>query len=397
MNIRNMNQRTLGLILGVVLVLSAVGYVALRMGPLAPTRVTVAAVEQGRLTPSVFGIGTVEARQSWMLGPTVAGRVSHVYVDVGEHVHAGQTLAEMDPGDFDARLRAQDAALQRARSAVAAARAQQSDVQAKLALAQESWRQQQALAAQHFISAIALQAQEQTLHSAQAAVSAAQANVDAAAQEHKRLVAEREAMRVQRAKLLLVAPADAVVVSRDAEVGSTVVAGQAVLKLINPDSLWVKMRVDQGRSSGLKRGLSAQIVLRSQPLASWAGEVARVEWLADAVTEERLAQVRFLDRPQGVAVGEVAEVKLALAAVPDALLVPQASVQVHQGQRGVWRVRADALAFVPVVWGGADEQGRVQAISGLALGDQVVAYSEKPLSAGLRVQVVDALLKTAQP
>ena len=34
----------------------------------------------------LFGIGTVEARRSWMVGPTVAGRVLRVQVDVGDTV-----------------------------------------------------------------------------------------------------------------------------------------------------------------------------------------------------------------------------------------------------------------------------------------------------------------------
>ena len=55
-------------------------------------------------------------------------------------------------------------------------------------------------------------------------------------------------------------PADGIVTSRDAEAGSTVVAGQAVLKLADPASLWVKLRLDQGRSGGLAPGLPAKEV-----------------------------------------------------------------------------------------------------------------------------------------
>ena len=42
---------------------------------------------------------------------------------------------------------------------------------------------------------------------------------------------------------------DGIVTSRDAEPGSTVVAGQAVVRVIEPASLWVKARFDQGRSA----------------------------------------------------------------------------------------------------------------------------------------------------
>ena len=50
-----------------------------------------------------------------------------------------------------------------------------------------------------------------------------------------------------------------------------------MLRLIEPSSLWVKVRFDQGRSAGLAPGLQAQIVLRSSPGTPIAGKVARVE------------------------------------------------------------------------------------------------------------------------
>jgi HlyD family secretion protein len=68
-----------------------------------------------------------------------------------------------------------------------------------------------------------------------------------------------------------------VVTARDAEPGSTVIAGQAVLRLIEPASLWLRVRIDQGRSSGLAVGLPAQIVLRSNPGQAVPGKVVRVE------------------------------------------------------------------------------------------------------------------------
>lgn len=73
--------------------------------------------EEGpRYIRNFFGIGQVEARHSWMVGPTVAGRVLSVKVDVGDTVQPGQLLAEMDPVDLEQRLAALDASLARAQS-----------------------------------------------------------------------------------------------------------------------------------------------------------------------------------------------------------------------------------------------------------------------------------------
>ena len=140
--------------------------------------------------------------------------------------------------------------------------------------------------------------------------------------------------------------------------------------------------------------LQASLLAMQQVLA---GRVERVELQADAVTEERIAQVMFDQIPAALSIGEMAEVTLQLQETDSALVVPQASVQTHQGRTGAWRLKDGALDFVSVQWGASSPDGRVQALSGLASGDTVVVYSDRPLSVGTRFKVVDALVKKAQP
>lgn len=372
--------------------LGALAWVALRTGPLAPVKVQITEVKKGRVSPEIFGIGQVEAQRSWMVGPTVAGRVLNVKVDVGQAVVPGQALAEMDPVDLDQRLAALDASLARAQSTQQAAGAQVADAQARRALAAANLKRNQDLANQNFISTGALEARSQEVASASAGVTAAQANLGGSAQDIARLRAERAALAQQRGNLKLVAPAAAVVTAREAETGSTVVAGQAVLRLMDPATLWVKLRVDQGRSAGLAPGLAARITLRSRPGEALAGKVARVEALADSVTEERLAMVAFDALPAGVSVGEMAEVTLQLPATAESLLLPNAAVQQHEGQTGVWRLKDGKLEFAPVALGVQGLDGSVQVLSGLADGDTVVLYSQNALKPGARMAVVEQLL-----
>ena len=372
--------------------LGALAFVALRTGPLAPVKVQVTEVKKGRVTPEIFGIGQVEARRSWLVGPTVAGRVLGVQVDVGQAVQPGQALAEMDPVDLDQRLAALDASLARAQSTQQAAGAQVADAQARRALAAANLKRNEDLAQQAFISAGALEARAQEVASANAGLQAAQANLGGTAQDLSRLRAERAALAQQRGNLKLVAPAAAVVTARDAEAGTTVVAGQAVLRLVDPASLWVKLRVDQSRSAGLAPGLVARIALRSRPGEVFAGRVVRVEALADSVTEERLAMVAFDALPAGVSVGEMAEVTLALPATAEHLLLPNAAVQQHEGQTGVWRLQDGALAFAPVALGVQGLDGTVQVLKGLNEGDTVVLYSQSALKPDARISVVEQLV-----
>lgn len=378
-----------------VLLIGLFFFVMMRAGPLAPIKVTVAQVKEGSLSPELFGIGTVEARRNWMIGPTVAGRVLSVKVDVGDVVKAGQLLAEMDPVDIDERLASLDAAIERAKSAQAAAAAQQADAVAKRELAASNMRRNQELADKSFISSVALENYSQAKASADAALDAARANAAGSAQDLARAKADRAALVQQRANVRLIAPSDGVVSARDAEPGSTVIAGQSVLRVVDPASLWVKLRLDQGRSSGLDQGLKARIVLRSQPQATHVGTVARVELLGDSVAEERIAQLSFDKAPAGLTVGEMAEATIQLPSTPKSLVIPAAGIQRQGGGIGVLRMESGKPAFTPVKVGVASLDGQVQVLDGLKAGDEIVVYSQKPLMAGARVQVVDSIIKPA--
>lgn len=208
-----------------------------------------------------------------------------------------------------------------------------------------------------------------------------------------RLNAERDGARRQRANLRLLAPADGVISARDAEPGSTVVAGQAVLRMIASDSLWVKLRVDQNRSVGLQVGLPAQIVLRSRPSQVLTGKVARIELLSDSVTEERIAQIAFDSQPKDVSVGEMSEVSLRLPSLAQALAVPNAALRQRAGKTGVWVLANDQLRFAAVNVGTSGVDGKVQILEGIKEGDEIVVHSERDIDERSRIKVVAALFK----
>lgn len=395
MMVRPALRRTVSLGAIGLLLIGALAYVMRNTGPLAPVQVQLATVEEASLTPTLFGIGTVEARRGYLIGPTGAGRVLRVLVDVGDKVKAGQVLAEMDPVDLDDRLRSTAAAIERAGSTIVAARAQTVDAQARGELAAANTRRNADLASQGFISAGAMEGKTQELRSADAGVRNAQANLVAAGHELERIKAERTGLQQQRDNIRLRASQDGIVLARDAEPGSTVVAGQAVLRLIDPASLWVKARFDQGRSAGLAAGLPAEVVLRSNPATTLRGSVARVDLQGDSVTEERLAQIALDQLPSGTGVGELAEVTLTLPATTPSLVVPNAAIRRVSGQMGVWLLQGSKLRFAALQLGSTGQDGRVQALEGLTRGDQVVVYSARSLTADTRIQVVRTLTAAA--
>ena len=370
--------RSLALLAIIVPLLALFIYVGVRSGPLAPVSVTLASVQASEIRPALFGIGAVEARYVYKIGPTAAGRVKRLDVHVGDAVRAGQLLGEMDPVDLDHRVRAQEAAFKRAQALVREAQARHDHA------ARQAQRYERLFAVRSTSEEIAA-TKRQELQIAEAALAVAQ-------EELARVDAEREALVAQRGNLRLIAPVAGVVVQRDADPGTTLVAGQTVVEVIDPASLWINVRFDQLSAAGLASGLPARIALRSQGGQLLPGRVLRVEPKADAVTEETLAKVVFDQLPQPFPpVGELAEVTVELAALPAAPTIPNAAVR-RQGDRiGVWRVEAGALRFIPVTLGATDLDGAVQVRDGLAIGDQVVVYSEKALSEGSTIQVVERL------
>jgi len=369
-------KRTLALAAVLVPLLALFVYVALRSGPLAPVAVVLVTVENKSLSPALFGIGTLEARHTYKIGPTVSGRVKRLDVHVGDRVKAGQVLGEMDPVDLIEHIRAQDATLK------------QADAQLNEAQVRRDYAQTQALRYEQLLQARSTS--EEVVATKQHDLLVAKAGLIAAREEVSRLHAERDALEAQRSNLSLIAPVDSLVVSRDAEPGTTVVAGQDVVELIDPNTLWVNARFDQIRAQGLAAGLSARIVLRSQAGEQRAGHVLRIEPMADAVTEETLAKVVFDQIPDPLPpVGELVEVTVTLPTLGATPIVPNAAIHHINGKLGVWQVTNGDLHFTPVSLGIADLEGPVQIREGLQIGDQVVAYSENTLNEHSRIHIVD--------
>ena len=386
-----MSRRGWTLLAVLVPLLLLFAWVAFRSGPLAPINVAVAQVEERSISPAMFGIGTVEARYTQKVGPTAAGRVTMVAVDVGDTVQAGQLLAQIDPIDLDQRIDAAAGGTARSAALEQAAVAQIADANARVVLARSVAARTEELKRGGWVTDAMVDQRRQELAAAQAGLAAAQANRSAATMDRGRLGAERSALVEQRANLRFVAPRAGLVVRRSVEPGTTVVAGQSVVEIIDPAQLWINVRFDQTQSAGLAAGLPVRIALRSRPDTPLDGVIERVEPMADALTEEVLAKARFSVTGTLPSVGELAEVTVALPARTRTLAIPNAAVHRIDGQLGVWVIRDGDLVFAPVRIGAQDLSGWVQILGGLTKNERIVLHSARALSASSRFSIVDAL------
>ena len=97
----------------------------------------------------------------------------------------------------------------------------------------------------------------------------------------------------------------------------------------------------------------------------------------------------------GLGLGLLIGVTLTMAGVYRGM-VDDARALLDNSGADLWVVEGTrALRFVPLRLGAADLEGRVQVLDGLDGGERVVVYSQKPLKAGSRIEVVERIAGVA--
>ncbi|MCB1941695.1 MAG: efflux transporter periplasmic adaptor subunit, partial [Candidatus Accumulibacter sp.] len=107
---------------------------------------------------------------------------------------------------------------------------------------------------------------------------------------------------------------------------------------------------------------------------------------------ERIVNVGFKAIPDALSIGELVEVTIATAELPNALWLPAAAVKRVDRQDGVWRIRDGRVVFHPVAIGITTLDGRSEILAGLAAGDEVIVHSEQALQPEAKVRVVAAIV-----
>ncbi|HOC16769.1 MAG TPA: efflux RND transporter periplasmic adaptor subunit [Vicinamibacterales bacterium] len=299
---RARGRKLLGIAAAVVVLgcLGVYGYTVLAKPASAVDPSRVVAVERGDLARSVVATGKIEPIAKVEIKSKANGIIKELRVDVGDTVRAGQVLAELDRDNLAARLREAQAALAGAQANLEAAEAElaKNRVEAEgpqVAFARRNLERADQLAREKLISTQALDDARSALEQAenQQRVARSQLGVSRArvAQAHAtvaqaKAAAERAAEELDNATIR--SPIDAVVLSRDVEVGSPVSsilnlgsAATLVMVLGDMSTVYVRGRVDEADVGLVKLGQPARI---------------RVETFKDRPFEGRVTQIA----PMGV-------------------------------------------------------------------------------------------------
>lgn len=367
-------------LVGALLLAAAAGAAYRRLG--RAVAVPVADVLQGQVVLRVVGPGTLQARVPVTLAARITATVKEIGVDVGDVVKRGQVVALLDDRDLVARrgvVGGQQVALARNLSAAQAGVAK---AQADLDLARSRQQRDAELLRTGFVS-------QAVLDGSNAALRAAAANLDSARATHSAREADAQALS-QEARYAdtflsftrIVAPMDGVVIARQAEVGALVVPGGALLRMVDPATLWIAMRVDESVVGRVQVGQPASIRMRTGETLT--GKVARIARQSDAATRELEVHIAFDAPPARFAIDQEAEVAIAAGHVSGVTVPLAALTRDGQGRQGVLVVADSRAEFRPVQTGASDGQ-RVVVDKGLASGERVIARAEG-VKAGQRVQ-----------
>lgn len=310
--------------------------------------------------------GEVRARHELDLGFRIGGKLAERLVDVGAPVSAGQVLARLDP---------QDVLL-----ASQAAAAQQSAVEAEVALARAEYERIEHLRARNFVSASALDVRRAALQAAEARLRQVRAQAAVAGNQSDYAV--------------LRAPQQGVVTAAPAEVGQVLAAGQVVLRLAREAAREVLIHVPESRIAEIEVGREVSVRPWAQSQQVISARVREIAPSADSATRSFAVRVALEAGGEMPPLGATATVVFARPAVMQALL-PLAAVTQAADRAVVWVVdEAHTLRRVEVEAEAFREDG-VVIRGGLPAGARVVVAGVHRLVEGESVRAVDAAAPVA--
>lgn len=377
-------------LIGAVLLLAVIAgaYALLRDNAVAVETTSAVAATGGSISAAVLNAsGYVVARRQATVSSKVTGKVAEVLIEEGMTVKQGQLLARLD--DTTARP-VQALALRQ----LEAARKNLEEVDVRLAEAQRTLRRNEKLRADKLIS-------EAQLDTAQSEAAALAARLEALKSE---VAVAEGTVRVRNQDiedLLVHAPFDGVVVSKDAQPGEMISPMSAgggftrtgIATIVDMDSREIEVDVNEAFINRVSSAQQTEAVLDAYPDWTIPSHVINIVPTADrqkATVRVRIGfdaldprilpdmgvKVRFLD--------DAAKDDKLVAARPSVRL-PATAVFKEGDTSYVWRVNSNHAERVAVSTGG-ERDGQIEVLSGINGGDTVIVKPVAGLAEGIGVK-----------
>ncbi len=375
----------LKLVLATILIGSLLGVKSLVFPPPQPTQYLTAEATRGDLRETVLATGTLEAFKQVSVGAQVSGQVKSLKVDLGDTVHKGDLIAEIDSKSRENDLRIAEAKLDDVRAQLQAK-------QATLAQAESEFSRQKgmlhasATSKQEYESAVATLAETRAdIAALNAQIVEASINVDTA--------------RIELGYCAITAPMDGIIVAVVTKEGQTVNAAQeapTIVKLAQLDIMTVKAEVSEADIVHVRPGQKATFTIFGAPDVPYEATLRSIEPAPDSITDddtsttssedEAIYYNALLDVPnpdQTLRISMTAEVTILLNEAKDALLIPESALGAKdpQGRYTVRILGPDGQPAERNVRTGMSDTVNVQILEGLDAGDRVILGEADPEAA----------------
>jgi len=206
----------------------------------------------------------------------VTGPVTRVYVRDQQHVNAGDSLFDIDPGNYELAVSRARAQLELARqgasqesAAVATAQAQLAQRRAEAANARGTYNRNEQLMKSGFLSPQAMETFRSQMQSADAAVKAAEATVEQAksalgksGDQNAAVLAAEAALKqaeLDLARTHVTSPAPGLVANLTLQPGNTVQPGAPLFVVINDQEFWIDANFKETQLKTIRVGQPVEI------------------------------------------------------------------------------------------------------------------------------------------
>jgi RND family efflux transporter MFP subunit len=322
------------------------------------------------------------------------GYIKSRSVDIGDHVRAGQLVAEIEAPELDQQVVQAKATLEQAQASLEQAKANYQQGKSNEELARITADRWKALVLKGAVSRqdndtyqAQYNAQVANLDALSKAVAAAQSNVNAAQANVARL-SELQSYRMVRA------PFDGLITLRNVDVGALVNSGNTLLfRIAQTGTLRIYVDVPQSYSEQVHTGLPARITVSNIPGRTFPGTVTRMADSLDPASRTMLVEVQVPNSDGALLPGMYARVDLRSlrgGAASTPILVPGDAIIARGSGTEVAIVGPDHIVHIVKVEVGRDYGDRVEVLSGLREGDTIVANPGDTARDGALVNPVPA-------
>jgi len=357
---------------------------------------SVAAVQRGSITHALELAAQFQAYQVIDVHPKVSGFIKHIYVDIGDKVREGQTIAVLEVPELRAQLEGTVAQvgqrkdeIVRAQHDVARAEAEYAALHANNTRMQEAAKAQPGLIAQQELD----DTQSKDL-SAAAQVDAAKAALAAARGASLVAVADSDRVRAIQEYTNVTAPLDGVITWRYADTGALIQSGRdsndqalPIVKLSENSLLRLRMPVPEDAVKYIKVGDEMQIRVDSLG-RTFTGKIVRFTRSVNFETRTMETEVDVPNKDLSIEPGMYANTQLQLGHVENVLTIPVEALVLRGNKEMVYVVDGENHVRERAVQVGLEGSKLAEIKSGLNQGEHVILGGQEKYQEGELVRPV---------